>query len=216
MLMNRTSRHFGGTLASQEIRKEVESTWSGEKLKDAVSRLLGYGCLDLRRLGVGTDQRVTVLGFGRLGDGEAHLYTIPLPPSLAGQRVWRRMVITLGYIPPINARDRRHRRAELYFRPEQERLRLTRQGPSWQSVKRGTLQHEVLEGYEAAAFADGDNLELQVNCRKIAGRLDDSVPYAVALSLEVEQATTLPIYEEVATRIRAQVAARAQVRAPGL
>jgi hypothetical protein len=202
--------------AAQEIRKVVASLWAGEKLKDAVSRLVGYGCLDPARLGVGTDQRVTLLGFGRLADGEAHRYAIPLPPSLAGQRVWRRMAITLGYIPPINARDRRHRGAELFFRPERDSLRLYRQGPSWQSVKRGTLQHEVLESYEAAAFADGDVFDLQVNCRRIAGHLHDRIPYAVALSLEVEQATTLPIYEEVAMRLRAQIAARAQVRAPGL
>ena len=63
----------------------------------------------------------------------------------------------------------------------------------------------MLEGERAAAFADGDNLEIQVSCRSDAGTLEEEVPYAFAATLEVAQEIGVPIYEEVRSRVRARV-----------
>jgi hypothetical protein len=71
----------------------------------------------------------------------------------------------------------------------------------WQTVQRGTLQHEIFEGESAVAFVDGANLRIKVNCRADAGHLDDLIPYALAVTLETAENLRVPVYEEVAERI---------------
>ena len=61
------------------------------------------------------------------------------------------------------------RRADLWFEPPSEPLKVTRKEADWQAARRGTIQHEVLEGERAAVFVDGDNLEIRVSCRADAG-----------------------------------------------
>lgn len=45
----------------------------------------------------------------------------------------------------------------------------------WQTVQRGTLQHEIFEGESAVAYIDGATVKLKVNCRADAGRLDEGL-----------------------------------------
>jgi hypothetical protein len=65
------------------------------------------------------------------------------------------------------------------------------------------VQHEIMEGNRAVAFVDGDNLEIQVNCRSDAGALEEAVPYALAATLEVAEDIGVDIYSEVAVRVHA-------------
>lgn len=176
------------------------------QLKDAVSRFYGYGIVDPSRVLNGASVRATAIGWGALRDGEAARFEIPLPPSLAGQVVPRRVIITVAYFPPIRPRDRRHRAAELFVRPDRDTLRVARQDADWRTVKRGSVQHEVLAGSNAAAFVDGDALAVQVNCRALVNSMKDSVPFGLAVTLEA--GADLPIYAEVASRIQARAQAR--------
>ncbi len=75
----------------------------------------------------------------------------------------------------------------------------------WQMAQRGTVQHEILDGEQATAFVDGEALLIQINCRAQAGELDDAIPYAVAVTLEVAEGTAIPIYEQVRARLRVRV-----------
>jgi hypothetical protein len=77
-------------------------------------------------------------------------------------------------------------------------------------VRRGTVQHEVLEGEGAAAFVSGDSIRIQVNCRSLAGTMADRVPYGLAVTLEA--AAALPIYDEISIRLQAQARARIRTR----
>jgi len=61
----------------------------------------------------------------------------------------------------------------------------------WRHPRRGTLQHEVIEGQDALAFIDG-KVVFKVNCSKDAGTLSDSVPLALCVSLEVAEGVPLP------------------------
>ncbi|MFI6152171.1 S8 family peptidase [Kitasatospora sp. NPDC051170] len=191
--------------------KEAFAEIPPEKMREAVSRFYGYGTLDAERIRNCTSNRATVLGWGELGDGEADLYEFPLPPSLAGKAMPRRFVITLAYFSPILRFDRKHRAAQLYFLPKADTLQVKRTDANWQSVRRGTVQHEVLRGDRAAVYLDGDSLSLQVNCRSLSGRLSEKVLYGLTVSLEVPVETGLSIYTEVATRLRT----RARVRIGG-
>jgi hypothetical protein len=71
-------------------------------------------------------------------------------------------------------------------------------------VQRGTLQHEIFEGDAAVAYVDGATIKLKVNCRADAGRLDDRIPYALAVTLETAEGLRIPVYQEVAERIGLQ------------
>jgi hypothetical protein len=115
----------------------------------------------------------------------------------------------LCWFTPINVRHRKYRRAQLWFQPPSPAvdnvLAVARQQADWRSVQRGTTQHEILEGEDAAAFVDGDALEIPVYCRADAGDLSEEIPYALAVSLEVAPAVGLPIYDEIRARVRPRV-----------
>jgi len=175
------------------------------QVKDHTARLIGYGAVDETRLGGGSTSRVVLIGANSLAEDLAHVYTIPLPPSLSGVADWRRVTITLAWMTPINPRHRSYRRAQLWFQVGDEVLAVGRADAQWQAARRGTVQHEVLEGAKAAVFADGDGLEIRVNCKAEAGELAVEVPYALAVTLEAAPAIDLPIHDEVEARLRQPV-----------
>jgi len=181
----------------------LRSPENSRQFKEYVTRLLGYGRIDASRVRECAEHRVTALSGGRLGNDQAHVHRFPLPPSLSGQRGWRRLTITLAWLTPVNPAHQNWRRAALWFAPPKDLLRVERQQAHWQAVRRGTVQHEVLEGTRASAFVDGVNLEIQVNCAADAGALEDTIPYALATTLEVAEDIGVPIYEEVRVRIHA-------------
>ena len=175
------------------------------KLKTRIARFLGYGLADLTRVLDCTNHRATLIGCESLRAEEGHDYSIPLPPSLGGRTDWRRFTITLAWLSPINPQHHKYRLAHLWFDPPRTPLRVSRRQAEWQSVRRGTVQHEVLEGYEACVISEGDSLKLTVNCRPDAGRLREPVPYAIAVSLEVAEGVDVALYDEVRARLRPRI-----------
>lgn len=158
-----------------------------------------------------TASRVTVLGGGLLREDQSHIHRIPLPPSLSGWRGHRRLTISLAWISPVNPRHRNWRRAQIWFSPPKEDLGVERTQADWQTVQRGTVQHEVLEGESSGEFVTGANLEIQVSCRTDAGALEDEVPYALVTTMEVASDLWVSnIYDEVRVAVQA---ARVQVAA---
>ena len=170
------------------------------------SRFLGYGEVLTERCLFSTDQRVLLLGWDEIRDEEGHVYEMPLPPSLSANRIRRRLTVSLGWITPINPRHMDYRKASLWFHVPEDILGVGKKDADFDSTKRGTLQHRVMEGEEAKAFVDGDKLRITVSCKEDAGLLVERVPYALAVTLEVAEAVELNLYEEVRTRIRPEVA----------
>ena len=188
-----------GSILTQALKNKDNS----RQFKEYVTRLLGYGTVDIRRVQECTAQRVTALGGGMLTRDGSHIHCFPLPPSLSDRHGRRRLIITLAWLSPVNHRHRNWRRAELWFDPPKTPLRVDRQQANWQAVRRGTLQHEILEGKRADVFVDGDNLKIQVSCRADAGTLEDDVPYALATTLEVADEIGIDIYDEVRAAVHA-------------
>lgn len=198
----------------QESAKQAwaASLQSGAKKSD-LSRYLGYGAVDVERVLACTEQRATVLGCGEIKADEVHEYDFPLPPSLAAQRLWRCLVVTLAWFSPINPDHRNLREAKMHFEPgglkwSDMPLKLDRIDSDFNQVRRGTVQHEVFEGTKAiSAFQDGEILRIRVACKKDATEnLDVSIPYGLAVTLEVKE--DIPIYQEVKSRIQLPVAVR--------
>jgi hypothetical protein len=196
---------------SDLVERALSDAVTSRTARGIVSRFLGYGRADGAKAMACTDGRATVLGFGKLSDDEAHLYRLPLPPSLAGRLDRRRLTVTLGWMSPISPESRRYRTAALWFDIPAEdagTLAVVRSGADWQAARRGTLQHEVFDGGKAAAFVDGDLLSVKVNCRKDASDLTVPVRYGLVVSLEVYGDVAIPIYDEIRTRIRLPVPIR--------
>ena len=182
---------------------------TSRKFREYVTRLLGYGAVDVKRAHECTARRVTALSGGTLRKDESHIHRFPLPPSLSGRPGRRRLTITLAWLSPVNPRHRAWRRAELWFDPPKDPLGVKRQQADGRAVRRGTLQHEILEGKKAGAFLEGQDLEIQVSCTADAGTLEEDVPYALATTLEVADELNVDIYDEVraavhAVRVRAE------------
>ena len=192
-----------------------------KSLKSIITRLMGYGVILPERVYECENHRATLIGCGSLTDGGAHRYTVPLPPSLSGQKVWRSLIVTLAYLTPVNPFHRAYRNAALWFEAygldkthgnSKELLKVDRKEVDWRGSRRGTVQHEIFSGDKATAFVDGDEIFIQVNCRAEAGKLNANVPYALAVTLEVEEKVGLPIYEEVRLRLRERVSVPISVK----
>ncbi|OIO67961.1 MAG: hypothetical protein COX55_02055 [Zetaproteobacteria bacterium CG23_combo_of_CG06-09_8_20_14_all_54_7] len=188
------------------------------QIKSWVSRWMGYGLPDIDKVLGCNEQRATLLGFGQLNDGEAHVYELPLPPSLNAQREKRRFTVTLAWLSPIAASTQRYREAQLWFDFEdgkksreklKGKLRVTGIDSDSDITRRGTVQHEIFEGESAVAISDGDTIKIKVNCRKDARKFGAPVAYGLAVSLEVAEGVNLPIYNDIRTRITPAIEIRA-------
>jgi hypothetical protein len=170
--------------------------------KKAKNKLIGYGMPNISKVQECTEQRATVIGFGRLREGNAHIYQLPLPPSLNAQPIKRRLTVTLAWFSSIIPTTQKYRATKLWFKVPNDLVN-NRIDSDDKAVMRGTLQHEVFEGENAKAFNDGDTIPIEVNCDKDALSRNEETPYALIVSLEVAEglAVDLPIYQEIRERI---------------
>lgn len=179
---------------------------NNRQISGLVSRWMGYGVPQVDRVLDCTEQRASLLGFGQLLDGEAHVFRLPLPPSLGSRPEWRRLTVTMAWLSPISAGTQKYRTASLWFEvggvvPAKDRKESCSGTDGWRAVRRGTVQHEVFEGQRAVPFIDGEVIEIKVNCREDAGKFQSPVAYGLAVSLEVAEGLDIAVYNEIRTRI---------------
>lgn len=194
-----------GDQAKDALDRSLKTASNSRRFKEVISRYLGYGSVDIDRVLACTEQRGTVLGCGEIEENEIHEYRFPLPPDLSDQQVWRRMVVTMAWFSPINSSHRNLRQAKLSFKPPNiSPLDIGRVDADHNQVLRGTVQHEVLEGdSQISAYQDGDHILLHVTCKADAtARLDEIIPYGLAVTLEVEEGVDIPIYDQIRDRIQ--------------
>jgi hypothetical protein len=199
-------------VAKDHLSTALKNERNSRKFKEVIARYVGYGAVDIERVLTCTSQRATALGCSEIRENEVHEYAFPLPAGLSAQKLWRRLVVTLAWFTPINPDHRNLREAKLELEPgggkwDEIPLRLKRQDGDFNQVLRGTVQHEVLEGSNMiAAYQDGDFLYVRVVCKKDATvRLDDVIPYGIAVTLEVKEDVEIPIYQQIRTKLKAQV-----------
>lgn len=197
--------------ASDLLVSALRTRDNSRKFREIVCRYLGYGALDLARVLECTEQRGTVLACDEIAENEIHEYRLPVPVELSASTIWRRLVVTLAWFSPMNFAHRNFREAKLEVQPlekwDEVPLRLARVNADHNQVLRGTVQHEVLEADDLiGAFVDGDSIAFRVTCRAdAAARIDERVPYALAITLEVGEGVAVPIYTRIREGIRQQV-----------
>ena len=199
----------------ESIQNALRSAQTSEQqLKRLAARWMGYGMADVDRVLHCTDQRATLLGFGLLQNDGAHVYRLPLPASLASRSDWRRLTVTLAWLSPISATSQKYRTASLFFDVDsRERFVPNRRdADDWNTVRRGTVQHEVFEGKVADPFGQDATIAITVNCREDADRIKEPIAYGLAATLEVKEGVGISIYNEIRTRIRPIVKVQQPVR----
>lgn len=189
--------------AGPRLDEILRTANNSRQFKEYLTRLLGYGSVDVSRVQECTAFRATAISGGVVSEDQALVHRFPLPPSLSGRRGHRRLIITLAWMTPVNPRHQGWRRADQWFTPPSNRIRTDRKQADWRAVQRGTLQHEILEGEQAAVYVEGTDLEIQVSCCADAGKLEEDIPYSLVTTLEVAEDVGVSIYDEVRVAIDA-------------
>ena len=190
--------------ALQLYESALKNPSNSRTFRDYAGHFLGYGPANIQRVLECTEQRATALGFGTLRDEEGAEFTMPLPSSLASVNTNRRLTITLAWLTPINCQSQKYRIAQLWFDPTNP-IAGSRQNSDHNAVKRGTIQHEILQGSQAVPFYDDDVIGIKVNCRADGGKLEGSVDFGLAVTLEVAEEIDIPIYQEIRDRLAVRV-----------
>ncbi|MFA7482984.1 MAG: S8 family peptidase [Vulcanimicrobiota bacterium] len=187
-------------------RDAVSGVVEARELRETLCRLQGFGEIRPERALGCTDYRATVLAYGELEKDESHILKFPLPPILASKKVMRRLTLTLGYFTPIDPSSKDYRVAAVKFEPRKDGLlEMERSHAGYNDCKRGTLQHEIIEGDKAVSYVDGNFLTIDVSCREAAPTLTTKIPYTMAVSLEVATGTEIKIYDQIKARIQQPV-----------
>ena len=200
--------------ADDLLQKHLKTNANSRQFKHFSSKFIGYGYPNIDKVLACTEQRATVIGCGFIKEKQVHEYRFPLPPSLSSSNVWRRLTITLAWFTPVNSNHRYLRKAKLFFEPPKEsnELQLKRQESDHNQVQRGTVQHEILESKKVSDYQDGDELVIPVQCNADAcDRLDEEIPYALTVTLEVKEGIDILIYQEIKNYIQLQVKVKQKV-----
>lgn len=83
------------------------------------------------------------------------------------------------------------------------------------AVKRGSCEHEIIEGYKAMAFGDGEGLPIHVQCMKDAvtfKKADAKIRYDLVVSVETKVEISNTIYDEIRAQLRVLTRAKTQTR----
>ena len=198
-----------------EMRLRQELGLDSQQARRHVTALLGYGRLDIDRLGTASTNRAVLIAGGHIARNERHTYELPLPPSLRARAEWHRFTITLAYMVPTVGLLTRYRGAKVYFAtPDMNLAGGDRTGAEHNTVRRGSLQHEIVEGTRAMVFGDGDAFPIHIECMDDAQRLraGHTVPYALVVSVETAEETSITIHDEVRSRLRQQARGRTRGR----
>ncbi|CCH74528.1 conserved hypothetical protein [Nostocoides australiense Ben110] len=198
-----------------EARLRRELGLTNQQARRHLTALLGYGRLDTDRLGTAATNRAVLVSGRLIARDQRHTYELPLPPSLRARAEWYRFTITLAYMVPTVGQLNRYRGAKVYFAtPDMQLAGGERIDAEHNSVRRGSLQHEIVQGTRTMVFGDDGTFPIHVECMDDAQRLraGKTVRYALVVSVETAEQTSTTIHDEVRARLRQQVRDRARGR----
>ena len=179
--------------------------WEHER--DEISRFVGFGCPDIARVIDCSESRATLIGWNTIKARETDQFRIPLPVELEGVAGFRALSVTIAWLTPITYEHRMYRLAKFSAGPGSDKgfsigVGNSKNQPSHNVLGKGTVYHHRWEGRKAAEFVDGGYLALDVTCLPAAGDFDESIPYAVAASLEVGEEVSVFVYESIRDRLK--------------
>ncbi|MCL2893747.1 S8 family peptidase [Brenneria tiliae] len=183
-------------MARNIISEYLKEAHNSRTFNSDLHQYLGFGRVNETRIHGCRNNQATLLYTGIIRDGESQKYQLPLPASLAATTVNRRLIVTVAWFSPIRYDHQDYRAAQLWAKPEHEKVRADNGDYYHPHLRQGTVFHEVRKGAKAAAYVQGDMLSISVHCYGRAGATNLEVSYALVVTLDAP-GTNLPIYQEV-------------------
>ena len=187
-----------------KIENIIDDTYDGHSIREAICQWIGYGAPSIDKILGCSDHRTTVLGFGELSNGKANAFKLPLPKILESVEVQRQLTVTLAWLTPISPHTQKYRTADLWFKLKNEDFFPDRIHAGLKPAERGTVQHLKFEGLKPQLYEE-DFLEIKVNCREDAGKIEEPIRYGLAVTIEVDEGFLFPIYDEIASALKLPV-----------
>lgn len=190
--------------------------------KELVLRQYGFGAVDAVMLMESPVRGVTLVGTGTIRKDGAEIFELPLPKSLAGTAVERRMQVTLAWFSPVSTTRTTYRLAALdavasdssgeddedhdkeWFLGMKSDL-LAENLVSKSSVWSRRLVHK------RRLVSDYDNdttIPIRVQCRDASsGALDPDkdIPFAIVVTLALDAEVEFDIHNEILQKIKVPV-----------
>ena len=194
------------------VNEQNKLYWEHER--DEISRFLGFGCPDIKRVVDCAENRATLLGWNTISSKMTDRYALPLPTELENSSCFRELSVTIAWLTPITHSHRMYRLAKLEASPGGNEsfsigVNSVKDQPSYHTLGKGTVYHQRWNGKRAAELTDDGNLKLDVTCSTPSGKLDDDIKYAVVLTLESEpDLFSIPVYESIRAKLQARVAVK--------
>lgn len=186
------------------LAKQLANIVGGKEKQ--VSKWLGYGIPDVSRVEECAKNRVTLIGSGSLKKDEGHVFTLPLPIDISSKVIKRKLIVTLAYFSPIEANKQAYRSAKLWFDViGNKQLAASRENTEWQAVQKGTLQHEIFEGEKALVWDDDKEIQIKVNCKEDAGKIENAIPYCIFVTFEVAEGQDIDVYSKVVNKVKTTI-----------
>lgn len=186
--------------------------WTHQRTE--ISRFLGLGYPNILRVLANTNQRALAIGYGTLTTGKAAPFPLPLPMTLSAKNEWRALTATLAWLTPIHCRHNAYRHATLDLvldgvgKGAPLGVKKLQPQPHDDLTDRGTIVHRRWSGLDPAVFFPEQGVELKIGCRSPTKGLDQPVPYAIAVTLEVGVDSQIDVFTEINVGIRAGVPIR--------
>lgn len=191
----------------------LDSLYPGnwQRRREAITRSLGYGAVDLSRIVSADGSRITLLADDLIAHNNLHEYKLPIPRAMISNREIRRVVVTLAWSSPIDPVTRRYRGVLVEAVDGDGKRKFWDGvggilGPTVFSGRRGTLQHMVLEGKKLMHPGGASDIFLGVQARADLKAFENvEVPYALAVTLELAQPLRQDLFADVEARVRKKV-----------
>lgn len=197
------------TEAQAVLEKALRNEHNSRRFRDHLTGYVGFGHLRTERALACEATRATLVGGGALPLENAVRHRVPLPAGLNARVELRHVIVTLAWFSPIKPSEQKYRVAALDAVVTQgaTQLGVTNAEADGNAAKRGTVQHMVMRGSGSAANVGiNDDLIVTVSATADASPLDvPTVPYALAVTIEIAARTAVPVYDEVAAKVRARI-----------
>lgn len=196
-------------LIGRHARESGVTAW--QHLRAEKGRFLGLGTPRVGRMLGCTLQRALILSVGQIENEMTVPHEIPLPTVLSAKGEWRAVTASLAWLTPVHPRHGAYRRAALdldlvgFEDGKVAGSAKIGEQPHEALTNRGTLIHRRWEGSDPAVLIENQGFIMNVTCRSPTDGLDEVVPYALAVTLEVGETSAIDVYTEIEARVRAAV-----------
>lgn len=191
--------------------------------REETCRYYGHGLLNDLAMIEAPELGATLIGTGTIRKDQATNFDVPLPASLAGERIGRFMKVTVTWFSPVLPTRARYRLAALDavamgkdllgdpLKDDGWGLDMSTHDIDANIIKRGSVWSRRLKHDGAVVPQYGQNaiLPIRVQCRDASGgglSPDDDIRFALAVTIELENEAEFDIQTEIEDQLRIRAA----------